>query len=101
VRKAGGKLWQYAVVAVAVATPVLGYLGALKPEPHSDNNVNWWALYWTIGIIVVVAIWFVVLMLLRPRNVAAAAAHAAEHRGVPPLDETVDFEPLPEDQMPL
>jgi amino acid transporter len=101
VRQAGGKLWQYAIVAVAVATPVLGYLGALKPEPHSGNNVNWQALYWTIGIIVVVVIWFVVLMLIRPRNVAAAAAHAAEHRGVAPLDETVDFEPLPEDQMPL
>jgi amino acid transporter len=101
VKRGGGKLWQYAVVAVAVATPVLGYLGALKPEPHSGNNVNWWALYWTIGIIVVVAVWFVVLLLLRPRNVAGAAAHAAEHRGVAPLDESLDYRPLPEDQMPL
>jgi len=47
------------------------------------------------------AVWFVARMLLRPKNVAAAAAHAAEHHGVPPLDETLDFEPLPEDQMPL
>jgi amino acid transporter len=101
VRQAGGKWWQYAVVLVAVVTPVLGYLGALKPEPHNGNNVNWWALYWTIGIIVVVAVWFAVLMLMRPRNVADAAAHAAAHRGVPPLDETLDFEPLPEDEMPL
>jgi amino acid transporter len=101
VRHAGGKWWQYLIVLVAAATPVLGYLGALKPEPHSGSNVNWYALYWTIGIIVVVAVWFVALMLLRPKNVAAAAAHAAEHRGVAPLDETLGFEPLPEDQMPL
>jgi amino acid transporter len=101
VRHAGGKLWQYAIVAIAAATPVLGYLGALKPEPHTGNNVNWWALYWTIGIIVVAAVWFVVLLILRPRNVAEAASHAAEHRGIAPLDETLDFEPLPQDEMPL
>ncbi len=101
VRQAGNKPWQYAVVTIAVLTPVLGYLGALKPEPHDRSNVNWEALYWTIGVVAVAVVWFVVLLVTRPRNVAAAAAHAAEHRGVPPLDEALDFTPLPEDELPL
>ena len=101
VRQAGNKLWQYAVVAVAVATPLLGYYGALKPAPHDRSNVNWEALYWTIGVVIVAALWFVLVLALRPGRVRSAAAHAAEHRGVAPLDETLDFQPLPEDQMPL
>ena len=51
VRQAGNKWWQYAIVAIAVLTPVLGYLGALKPDPHDRSNVNWEALYWTIGVV--------------------------------------------------
>ena len=101
VRQAGNKPWQYAVVAIAVLTPILGYLGALKPEPHDRSNVNWEAFYWTIGVVLVAVVWFVVVLVLRPANVRSAAAHAAEHRGVPPLDEGLDFEPLPEGEMPL
>ena len=101
VRQAGGKLWQYAVLVVAVATPLLGYFGALKPGPHDRSNVNWEAFYWTIGVIVVAVVWFVVVLLLRPANVRSAASHAAEHRGVAPLDERLDYEPLPEGDMPL
>ena len=37
---------------VAVATPILGYFGALKPGPHDRSNVNWEAIYWTIGVVV-------------------------------------------------
>ena len=80
-------------VAIAVLTPVLGYLGALKPEPHDRSNVNWEALYWTIGVVVVALLWFVVLMVVRRDRVDAAAQHAAEHHGVPPLDETLDYRP--------
>jgi len=101
VRHAGGKLWQYAVLLVAVATPLLGYFGALKPGPHDRSNVNWEAFYWTIGVIAVAVVWFVVVLLLRPANVRSAASHAAEHRGVAPLDERLDYEPLPEGDMPL
>jgi amino acid transporter len=101
VRQAGNKLWQYAVLLVAVATPLLGFFGALKPEPHDRSNVNWEAIYWTIGVVVVAIAWFVVVVLLRPANVRAAASHAAEHRGVAALDERLDYEPLPENEMPL
>jgi amino acid transporter len=93
VRQAGNKWWQYVIVAIAVLTPILGYLGALKPEPHDRSNVNWEALYWTIGVVLVALAWFVILMLIRRRNVENAAAHAAEHHGVPPLDETLEYGP--------
>jgi amino acid transporter len=101
VRRAGNKLWQYAVLLVAVATPILGFYGALNPAPHDRTNVNWEAIYWTIGVVVVAIAWFVVVLLLRPANVRAAASHAAEHRGVAALDERLDYEPLPENEMPL
>src|SRR5262245_41278426 len=53
VRQAGNKLWQYAVLVVAAATPILGYYGALNPQPHDRANVNWEAFYWTIGVVAV------------------------------------------------
>ena len=53
------------------------------------------------GVIAVAVVWFVVVLLLRPANVRSAASHAAEHRGVAPLDERLDYEPLPEGDMPL
>lgn len=93
VRGAGNKPWQYAVVGVAVLTPVLGYVGALKPEPHDRSNVNWEALYWTIGIVLVAVLWFAVLMATRRQSVDNAAAYAAAHHGVAPLDETLDYRP--------
>jgi len=89
------------VVAIAVLTPILGYLGALKPEPHDRSNVNWEALYWTIGVVVVALVWFLILIATRRSRVDAAASHAAEHRGVAPLDEGLEYEPLPENEMPL
>jgi amino acid transporter len=90
VAKAGNKPWQYVVVAVAVLTPILGFYGALKPAPHDGSNFNWVAAYWTIGLIVVALVWFAVLVATRPKQVAAAAAHAAEHHGVTPLDEQLE-----------
>jgi amino acid transporter len=92
----GGAWWQYVIVLVAIATPVLGFYGALDPAPHDTTNLNWLALYWALGVVVLSAIWFGIVRVMRPDNVANAAAYAAEHHGVPPLDETLDYQPLPE-----
>ncbi len=93
VRKSGNKWWQYVIVLVAIATPILGFYGALNPDPHDGTNYNWEAAYWTIGLIVVALVWFAIVLVVRRSNVDNAAAHAAEHHGVPPLDETLEFEP--------
>jgi amino acid transporter len=100
VPRAGNHWWQYLIVAVAVVTPILGFYGALKPEPHDRSNYNWEAMYWTIGLIVLALIWFGVLMATRRDKVDAAAAHAAEHHGVAPLDETLEYEGTGETMVP-
>ena len=61
VAKSGNKPWQYVVVAVAVAMPILGFYGAFHPAPHDSSNYNWVAMYWTIGLIVVALVWFVIV----------------------------------------
>jgi amino acid transporter len=93
VAKSGNKPWQYVVVAAAVATPILGFYGALNPAPHDRSNFNWEAGIWTIGLIVVALVWFAIVVTTRRSSVDNAAAHAAEHHGVPPLDETIGFQP--------
>ena len=92
VRSSGNKWWQYLIVLVAVATPILGFYGALNPEPHDSSNFNWVAAAWTIGLLVLAAIWFLIVVVTRRDKVDNAAAHAAEHHGVAPLDETLGFE---------
>ena len=88
--------WQYLIVLVAIATPVLGFYGALNPAPHNTANLNWLALYWALGCVVLAAVWFGLCRILRPQNVANAAAYAAAHHGVAPLDETLDYQAQPE-----
>ena len=100
VRAAGNKPWQYAVVAIAVITPIAGFYGALKPAPHDRSNYNYEAIYWTLALIVLALVWFVVLLVIRRDRVDNAAAHAAEHHGVPPLDETLGFESAGETMVP-
>ena len=92
VARSGNKPWQYLIVAVAVITPILGFYGALNPEPHNSANFNWVAAEWTIGLLVLTAIWFAIVVLMRSDKVDNAATHAAEHHGVAPLDETLGFE---------
>ncbi len=92
VSQSGNKWWQYLIVAVAVATPVLGFYGALNPAPHDSSNFNWVAAAWTIGLLILTLVWFVIVVVTRRDKVDNAAAHAAEHHGVAPLDETLGFE---------
>ncbi len=95
--KHGAKWWQWIVVGFAVIVPLAGFYGALKPAPHGSANYNWVAMYWTVGILVLAAVWFVICRMIRPANVANAASHAAGHHGVAPLDENLDFTPAPPD----
>jgi hypothetical protein len=89
--------WQYLIVLVAIATPVLGFYGALNPDPHSTLNLNWLALYWALGVVVIAVVWFGAVRIMRPKEVANAASYAAQHHGVAPLDENLDFTPAPPD----
>jgi hypothetical protein len=41
------------------------------------------------------AIWYGVTQVWKPDRIHNAAANAAEHHGVAPLDENVDFTPAP------
>ena len=94
--RTGGKPWQYVIVVIAIATPVLGFYGALHPGPHNTSNYNYIALYYTLVVLALAAIWFAICRIAVPDRVANAARHATEHHGVPPLDENVDFTPAPE-----
>jgi amino acid transporter len=87
--------WRIPVAIVGLATPVLAYKGSLDPWPtYPSNRGILFALVWAA----IVVVWFAFVCLRRPDRVAAAATHAADHHGVPPLDETLDFTPLPESQ---
>ena len=93
VASSGNKPWQYLIVAVAVATPILGFYGALNPEPARQVELQLGRRRLDD----------------RPPPARAdlvrdphrdpsrqdrhAAAHAAEHHGVAPLDETLGYEP--------
>lgn len=92
----GGKWWQYAIALVAIAMPILGFKGALGPSPHNTSNYNWLAFYWALAVVALSAAWFLLMQLWKPERIKAAASHAAKHHGVPPLDESVEFDPLPE-----
>jgi hypothetical protein len=76
-----GLWWKLIVLLVAIATPILGFKGALWPQPHDSSNYNWVALYWSIGILLLAAVWLGICMVLRPNQVRNAARHAAEDRG--------------------
>jgi amino acid transporter len=88
--KTNGKPWQYVVTVIAIATPVLGFYGALNPQPHNTSNYNYVAAYFTLGVIALAALWFAVCRIAFPQRVANAAQHATEHHGVTPLDEPLE-----------
>ncbi|MDX6402340.1 MAG: hypothetical protein QOF27_2946, partial [Gaiellaceae bacterium] len=87
-----GLWWKLVVLVVAIATPILGFKGALWPDPHNSSNYNWVALYWSIGILLVAAAWLVICLMLRPDNVRTAAQHAAEDHGSgTPVEEPMRY----------
>lgn len=85
-----GRLWRLLVAIVGVATPVLAYYGSLHPFPPYPGDLS---LIVAGGCAVLVGIWFLYLQSVHPERVAGAARHAAQHHGVPPLDESLSFKP--------
>jgi amino acid transporter len=88
-----GRAWRLIVAAAALATPVLAYYGSLHPFPTYPNNRG--IIFAAVAALLVV-VWFIYLQLVYPARVRNAAQHAAEHRGVAPLDETLDYAPADE-----
>lgn len=84
----GGLWWKAILVLLGLATPILAFKGALDPFPTFPNSLGVWI---AVGCIVIAAVWYGILHFTRPEQVKAAAGHAVEHHGVPPLDE-----PIPE-----
>jgi amino acid transporter len=87
-----GRLWRLIVAVLGVATPVLAYYGSLHPFPPYPGDLS---LIIAGSFAVLVAVWYVYLQSRHPERVRNAAQHAAEHHGVPPLDENLDFGPEP------
>ena len=97
VRSSGNKWWQYLIVLVAVGDADPRVLRRAPPaspttartstgsQPHGRSASSSSPL-----------IWFLIVVLTRRDKVDNAAAHAAEHHGVAPLDETLGFEPAGE-----
>ncbi len=81
-----GLWWKVVLVAIGLATPILAFKGARDPFPTFPNNR---AVFIAIACIVISAVWYGILHFARPAQVRAAAQHAVEHHGVPPLDEPI------------
>jgi len=87
----------------AAAQPAAGVGRRARRRPANKGSFDPWPKYpanrgiifalVTLGVVVV---WFACLRLRHPERVPVAAAHAAEHHGVPPLDETLQFQPAAE-----
>jgi amino acid transporter len=91
-----GLWWKFPVVLVGLATPLLAYKGSLDPWPQYPTNRG---IYLALAGVAVVMVWYLYLKVRHPDRIRNAAAHAIEHHGVPPLDETLQFEPTPSDSL--
>jgi amino acid transporter len=87
-----GRLWRLAVAVVGVATPVLAYYGSLHPFPPYPGDLS---LIIAGGFAVLVGVWYAYLQAVHPERIRNAARNAAQHHGVPPLDENLAYQPEP------
>jgi amino acid transporter len=87
-RAEGGLWWKLPALVAALATPILAFYGSLNPWPDWPSSL---AIYLALGSLALTALWYAVLAATRGERVRAAAAHAEEHHGVPPVDETLDY----------
>jgi len=95
-RGEGGLWWKVPVVLGGVATPILAYGGSLDPWPAYPNNRG---IIFALVCVGIVAVWYAFLKIRHPDRIRDAAQHAVEHHGVPPLDETLQYEPTPSDTL--
>jgi amino acid transporter len=91
-----GVAWKVPVILAGLATPILAYKGSLDPWPEYPFNRG---IIFALIATGLVALWYAYLKLRHPDRIRNAARHALEHEGVPPLDETLQFEPTPSDSM--
>ena len=95
-RASGGLAWKIPVVLAGLATPILAYKGSLDPWPSYPNNRG---IIFALVAVGLVAVWYAYLKVRHPDRIRNAARHAVEHHGVPPLDETLQYEPTPSDSL--
>lgn len=88
-----GRLWRMVVAIIGVLTPVLAYYGSLNPFPAYPGDLS---LIIAGASAVITGIWFLYMQSRHPERVRNAAQHAEHHHGVPPLDEDLEFRPLPD-----
>jgi hypothetical protein len=75
-RGRGGQWWRYLVVALGCSVPVLAYKGALVPVPTDlSKSVNYVGLFYALGMLAIIVVWFVYLRVKRPEAIARAAGH--------------------------
>ena len=86
----GRRLWRLLVAAIGLATPVLAYYGSLHPFPTYPNNRG--IIFAGIAALLVL-VWFAYLQVAHPERIRAAARHAEQHAGAPPLDEGLELAP--------
>jgi amino acid transporter len=91
-----GLWWKLPVVVAGLATPILAYKGSLDPWPSYPANRG---IIFALVALVITALWYAYLKIRHPDRIRNAARHALEHHGVPPLDETLQFEPTPSDAL--
>ncbi|HSD78866.1 MAG TPA: APC family permease [Solirubrobacteraceae bacterium] len=91
-----GAWWKVPVVVAGLATPILAYKGSLDPWPSYPNNRGIIFALVSLGI---VAVWYAYLKVRHPERIRNAARHAIAHHGVPPMDETLEYEPTPSDSL--
>jgi len=72
-----GQWWRYLVVLLGCSVPILAYKGSLIPVPTDiGKSVNYVALFYALGMVAVILVWFAWLKVKRPELIARAASHA-------------------------
>jgi amino acid transporter len=71
-----GQWWRFLVVLLGCSVPVLAYKGALVPVPTDlSKSVNYVGLFYALGMLAIIVIWFLWLRAKRPEAITRAAGH--------------------------